>query len=168
MLINLKNNISTTRLALALLTIFLIISNTVITDDIHILLSNIIENDPNNKVYFPLYVILGLILPIILRLKSNDFKIRSKLLDSYLILLSSQILTELLLVPSKGKGIGFIIGMIFTLFRLNQLILFKQTNSCLRIENLFIHSMIAIWGYNLLHIVLYRLIPLGKIIIFNG
>ena len=74
-------------------------------------------------------------------------------------------MTELTLVPFKGKGIGFVIGIVFSTFRLYQLILLKKQSTKLVLEDLFVILMMTIWSYNILHIILYRIIPLTKMII---
>ena len=168
MFFNLSSKGSAARLSLIIFILFVIISNTLVNENFHIVLSNIIDSNPNKRIYFPVYLILGLIGPIAIRIKSNNYIMKNRILDPYLILLTGQIITEALLVPFKGKGIGFLIGIIFSSFRIRQIILFKRFNSGLIVQKIFLVTMFVIWSYNIIHIILYRIIPLVYLFITNG
>ena len=75
---------------------------------------------PISKFYFPMYAIIGLLIPLILRLKYSNKDEYKKVLNPYLLFLLGQIICEAIFVIRIGKGIGVIIGIVFSLIRISQ------------------------------------------------
>ena len=122
-------------------------------------LEEIILGNPLPKYYFPLFLILGLIVPLILRAK---YKSNSELklgLDPYFILLFTQIINEIIYSIFIGRSVSIIIGFVFTLVRIEQLFKILSNVSIRRIRGFFIFILI-LWSINLLSIIFNRLVHL--------
>ena len=127
------------------------------------LLTTIIEEKSLPKSYFPVFFVLGLIIPMIyLFFDRNRTGVRI-VIYPYLILLAGQILTEISLVFLLGKGIGVLIGLVFSTARLIQI---KQL-LCLCERSKLMHSFLYIefllWTFNAAQIVINRIYPLHYI-----
>ncbi|WP_320667379.1 hypothetical protein [Prochlorococcus sp. MIT 1307] len=120
----------------------------------------IMQQRPLPKLYFPTFFVLGLILPIAYRLFAVSQILKSLVISPYLILMFGQIFSELILIILVGKGIGVIIGFIFTGLRLIQLSQFFRLSYRSLILNSFLVIQMLIWIINMIHISLNRLIPL--------
>ena len=102
---------------------------------------------------FVIMIIIGLLIPIIIRLLYKHPYINKKILDPYLIFLLGQIFTELLLVQLLGKGAGVIVGFLFSSMRLGQLksFLHQCQNNQLIIS--FVYLQLILWSINCVQII---------------
>jgi len=114
---------------------------------------------PLTNYYFPTFMLLGLFFPILLRLRRKSDLRSSVGIDSYLILLISQIVNEIIYYNLIGKSITVIIGFIFTIARLFQIAKIKRIQ-VFRGMHLFFDFQFVLWAINLITITLNRLIPL--------
>ncbi len=148
-------------IGLLFFSIFYIFALIGLLDDLNQILNQVISSRPLPKYYFTVYVSLGLLLPLILRLVNTKLKILRDIVDSYILLLLSQILTEVVLVLSIGKGIGVLIGLVFSALRVVQL---QQLLSMLKrfnFINIFLYFELFLWTINILQIVFNRLLFIG-------
>jgi len=75
-------------------------------------------------------------------------------------LLLGQLISEVLVVLAGGKGLGVLVGMVFTLLRLVQLPQLwpmAARDSGLR---LLLLVLAALWGWNALQMLIWRWLPL--------
>lgn len=110
--------------------------------------------------YFLLFILLGALLPLVLRWLHRRRPGTSRVLDPYLVLLAGQILTEGLVTRAGGKGLGVLVGMVFTLIRLWQLKLLFPLASREVWSRRWLVLELALWGVNALQMVVFRWWPL--------
>ncbi len=72
--------------------------------------------------WFLLFIGAGALLPLLLRVLCRRLPSVRRVLTPYLLLLAGQIVTEMAVVLMAGKGLGVLVGLVFTLVRLGQLI----------------------------------------------
>ena len=142
-----------------LLCLFAIIAGVGLLDLTEESLSSVIEKRPLPKAYFPCFFILGFLYPLLLRLFHRNKSHIREFLDSYLILLGGQILSEILLVVMIGKGLGVIPGLIFSILRLVQLRQENEKVLHLNYFTLFIRIQFILWAINIIQITTNRIIP---------
>ncbi len=119
----------------------------------------IIKENPLPYYYFPIYVLFGLIIPLILRLLKSRNRSWVKPLDQYLIFLSLQIITEILFVLQLGKSSGVIVGFVYSLGRSAQIIFLINQSSNIGIR-FFLNGLAILWIANIVQIVINRLLLL--------
>ena len=144
----------------ALLTIFYLLTASGILNEFNDLLNQTIVKRGLPRYYFPIYFSFGLLMPLILRFCKSSRTDLKVFIDPYLILLFFQIITEVILVLQVGKGIGVIVGLVFSilrLFQLKQLLLLKKD---FKIINIFLYFQLVIWTFNVVQIVFNRMVPL--------
>lgn len=110
--------------------------------------------------YFLLFILLGALLPLMLRWLHRRQPEGARVLDPYLVLLAGQILTEGLVTRAGGKGLGVLVGMVFTLIRLWQLKLLlplAQRPAWLR---RWLVLELVLWSVNALQMLAFRWWPL--------
>ena len=132
---------------------FIVLAITGKLNETSLSLTNIIEENPLPKFYFPIFFIIGVLIPLALRLLHNNRLFIKSIIDPYLILLFSQIITEIALVLYVGKGSAVIVGFAFTFIRLLQL---KKLLYLSRGSNLicaFLYFQLVFWSFNILQII---------------
>ena len=113
-----------------------------------------------NDFYFPIFIVLGVLPPIIIRAIEEKEYITRKIIDPYLLLLGFQILTEIFLFIIVGKGLGVVVGLIYSSLRiiqLQQLWSIKITLS--KSIKIFLLVQTILWPINIVNILLTRIIP---------
>ena len=131
-----------------------------IMTEVNNLLITIIEDKSLPKLYFLLFFVVGLIVPVIYLFFARNRPYVRTVIYPYLILLAGQILTEISLVFLLGKGIGVLIGLVFSATRVIQI---KQLLSIVERHNLikfFLYIEFLLWTFNAVQIVLNRIYPL--------
>ena len=137
---------------------FFIISNYFTTIDKNIL--DIIEVNPLPNYYFPIFLIIGILIPAFYYLVIKISKYEKKLLSAYLCFVFLQIISEVLFVSISGKTSAVLIGLIFSILRVFQLSLFLL-KAQLRINlRILIFLELILWSFNILQISINRVIPL--------
>jgi len=122
-------------------------------------LESIIEVKELSNYYFLFFLIFGLLLPIYLRLFVVSRSYSKLILDPYLLLMVAQIINEICFVFLLGKGLGVLIGYLFSIIRLIQLKqLFPDCNGS-KIMQLFVIFEVIIWTYNIGQISFNRILP---------
>lgn len=115
---------------------------------------------PLPPVYFLTFILLGALLPLLLRLLHRRQPEAEAVLNPYLLLLAGQILNEAVLVQAGGKGLGVLVGMVFTLLRLVQLLQLRPLAGGRRwLQRLLLLEQ-ALWGFNAAQMLLFRWWPL--------
>jgi hypothetical protein len=115
---------------------------------------------PLPKVYMPVFIVCGALLPLGMRVLRRQLGAVRHVLDPYLLLLLGQLISELLVVLAGGKGLGVLVGLVFTLLRLVQLPLLwpmAARGSGLR---LLLLLLAALWGWNAVQMLIWRWLPL--------
>ncbi|MFM7464720.1 MAG: hypothetical protein ACKO28_04490 [Cyanobium sp.] len=110
--------------------------------------------------YFLLFILLGALLPLVLRWLHRRQPETAKVLDPYLVLLAGQILTEGLVTRVGGKGLGVLVGMVFTLIRLWQLKLLWPLACRPAWLRRWLILALVLWGGNALQMLAFRWWPL--------
>ncbi|WP_299405446.1 hypothetical protein [Acaryochloris sp. IP29b_bin.148] len=104
--------------------------------------------------------LMGLLMPILMRVWHRRQRLICRILDAYLIVFIAQILSELILTPIFLRGIAVIIGSLYSTFRLLQLwqsqTWVTKASHLPQWFTLFLWSLMAIWLINLLRFILYR------------
>ena len=119
----------------------------------------IMEERPLNNYYFPIFIILSLFSPLIIRI-SRLFIEYNYFIDIYLILLFVQIVNEYFSLILIGKGITVFVGLIFSCLRIYQIKLITDKlhiNSFIKLNFIF---LLLIWFFNIIQIIIRRIIPL--------
>ena len=117
-----------------------------------IILTARIEESPLPKVYFPIFILLGLLIPLIIKFKNIKNNRINLVISPYLYLLLAQILTELFFVVIIGKGMGVIIGLLFSSLRIVQLRYFWiLINNRINLKILVVIQLI-LWSVNIIQI----------------
>tara|TARA_Y100001968_G_C19261661_1_gene669597 strand:+ start:94 stop:579 length:486 start_codon:yes stop_codon:yes gene_type:complete len=135
------------------LSLLLILAKTNAFRDIISNLNIIINREPLPSFYFELFIIIGLVAPIIIRIVNKHIYINKNVLDPYLIFLLGQIITEILVVKLLGKGGGVVVGFLFSSLRLGQLK--SLVNHCHKnlIFLAFIYLQLILWSVNCIQII---------------
>lgn len=124
-------------------------------------LSAVMAARPLPAWYFLLFILIGALLPLVLRLLHRRLAKAAQVLDPYLVLLAGQILAEGLVIRTGGKGLGVLVGTVFTLLRLWQL---KQLRP-LCSQPLWLRRWLALelllWSLNALQMLAFRWLPLA-------
>ncbi len=123
-------------------------------------LSEIIQERPLPKIYFPIFFAFGLLMPVLISLINRSQKSVQTIFEPYLILLAGQIITEISLVLLVGKGMGVIVGLVFSLLRLIQLQILLPFSKGLKAVNYILYVQILLWSLNVAQIIFNRMIPL--------
>jgi hypothetical protein len=110
--------------------------------------------------YFLLFILLGALLPLGLRWLHRARPESARVLDPYLVLLAGQILTEGLVTRAGGKGLGVLVGMVFTLIRLWQLKLLWPLARRPGWLRRWLVLELVLWGGNALQMLAFRWWPL--------
>ena len=129
-------------------------------NDISQSLNIIIQQKPLPKIYFPIFFLIGLVIPLIYFLLFRDRTYVRLIINPYLILLSGQILIELVLVNLLDKWIGVIIGFVFSVLRVIQIRRLSPLSNGSIMMQLFLNVELSLWSFNTLHISLNRIWPL--------
>ena len=127
--------------------------------DINQGLESIIEEKPLANYYFIFFLISGLLFPIGLRFSLVNTTLSKVILEPYLLLMISQVLTEICLVFLFGKALGVIVGYIFSIIRLIQLKQLYPYSKASKLLQFFVIFQGTIWSYNIGHITLNRFLP---------
>ena len=123
-------------------------------------LSILIETNQLPIYYFPFFIIVGLIVPIFLSLtRRKDLRFLIAI-NLYLYLMFSQIILEIVFTILLGKGLGVIIGLIYTLARLYQLQGLPSAAGPKNKFNVYFIILFILWSVNLIQISYNRIIPL--------
>tara|TARA_B100000029_G_scaffold382150_1_gene377389 strand:- start:185 stop:748 length:564 start_codon:yes stop_codon:yes gene_type:complete len=121
------------------------------------LLEIIITTYPLTKIYFPIFFFGGLLLPLILLLTKLQIKTKKEIIIPYIILLGAQILAEIILVVIVGKGMGVVVGLVYSIirvFQINHLLFLQKSES---IVQLFLYFELVLWTFNVLQIIFNRM-----------
>jgi hypothetical protein len=110
--------------------------------------------------YFLLFILLGALVPLVLRWLHRRRSETARVLDPYLVLLAGQILTEGLVTRAGGKGLGVLVGMVFTLIRLWQLKLLWPLASRPAWLRRWLVLELVLWSVNALQMLAFRWWPL--------
>ncbi|MEB3266878.1 MAG: hypothetical protein VKN13_09750 [Cyanobacteriota bacterium] len=110
--------------------------------------------------WFPLFIGVGALLPLLLRLLGRRRSPVRRVLTPYLLLLAGQIATEVAVVLVAGKGLGVLVGLVFTLVRLGQLVALWPLAAPLGWLRGLVVLELGLWGLNAGQIVLNRWLPL--------
>ncbi len=145
--------------SLLILFILLIIDKFGILDDLGFYLTTRIDNHPLPRIYFPIFIGIGLFLPLIQRILKYKEYFERRCLDLYLYLLLWQIINELVLVVLIGKWIGVLVGLIFTIARLFQLRTLLKEAVCFRQTRIILLMSLFLWLSNIIQILFNRIIP---------
>ncbi len=158
--VSMKENKSVALLSLLLFLSFGLAGIFGIMTETNNLLITIIDEKPLPKPYFPVFFVVGLIIPVIFLLFARNRSHLKIVIYPYLILLAGQILTEISLVFLLGKGIGVLIGLVFSTARLIQIkqLLFLAERS--KLMKLFLYMQFLLWIFNVVQISLNRVYPL--------
>jgi hypothetical protein len=97
---------------------------------------------------------------LVLRWLHQERPETSRVLDPYLALLAGQILTEGLVTRAGGKGLGVLVGMVFTLIRLWQLKLLWPLASRPAWLRRWLVLELVLWSVNALQMLAFRWWPL--------
>lgn len=115
---------------------------------------------PLTKLWFPLFIVVGTLLPLLLRLvRRHDPRVR-QVLNPYLLLLAGQIVSEVAVVLVGGRGLGVLVGMAFTMVRLAQLLRLRPLAAGLPWLRALVLLELLLWGANALQMLLNRWLPL--------
>lgn len=115
---------------------------------------------PLAKLYLVVFIVLGALLPLGVRLWRRREREPRQVLDPYLLLLLGQLISELLVVLAGGKGLGVLVGMIFTMLRLLQLPqLWPLSRGAPGLRPLLL-LLGGLWGWNALQMLIWRWWPL--------
>ncbi len=128
-------------------------------DPLIIGLKEITLDRPLPGYYFPIFMLFGLIIPIFYRYKIRTKITDKSLIEAYLIFLFIQIINEITYVVFIGKYISVIIGFIFTMGRIVQIILVRRYLIDSQIKKLF-DLLFLLWAANTFNIIFNRLVPL--------
>lgn len=110
--------------------------------------------------YFLLFILLGALLPLVLRWLHRRQPEAARVLNPYLVLLAGQILTEGLVTRAGGKGLGVLVGLVFTLIRLWQLkLLWPLTHRPAWLRHWLVLELV-LWSINALQMLAFRWWPL--------
>lgn len=115
---------------------------------------------PLPPAYFLVFILLGALLPLLLRLLHRRQPEAAAVLNPYLLLLAAQILNEAVLVRTGGKGLGVLVGMLFSLLRLVQLLQLRALAGARGWLQRLLLLELALWGFNAAQMLLYRWLPL--------
>ncbi len=129
---------------------------------VNTLMISVMEKRPLPTLYFPIFFIICLMIPLISRYVYKANKQTINLLDSYLKLLISQILMEVTFVLLIGKGLGVIIGFLYSILLVLTLVNSVRKNRLkfpLPIKMLIV-ILIFMWGSNVYQIMYNRFVPL--------
>ncbi len=148
------------KINILVLIILVMVSLMGVFDNVESRLVEIMTNTPLPNGYFQFFIIIGFSLPMLIRViyRKHD-KVR-QLLGPYLWLLIGQILTEILLVLIVGKGLGVIVGLLFSVIRLIQINEFIHIQNIPYSLNMFFKALFLLWGTNVMHILVNRIYPL--------
>ncbi len=123
-------------------------------------LNTIMKVNPVPRYYFPIFFLVGVIIPILAWFINYRDRLTNELLRSYLFLLLCQIILEIVFVITTNKGMGVFIGFTFSIIRVVQIIQFlKNTNIRLPIRILFLVQA-SLWTVNIIQIITNRIIPI--------
>ena len=115
---------------------------------------------PLPAAYFFLFILVGALLPLLLRWRRRQQPQARAVLDPYLLLLAGQILSEALVVQAGGRGLGVLVGMVFTLLRLLQLLQLRPLAGERRWLQRLLALELVLWSVNATQMLLFRWIPL--------
>jgi hypothetical protein len=115
---------------------------------------------PLTPLWFPLFMLLGTLLPLVVRLAQRREPRVRQVLDPYLLLLAGQIVSELAVVLAGGRGLGVLVGMTFTVVRLAQLLRLRPLAAGLPWLHGLLLLELVLWGANALQMLLNRWLPL--------
>lgn len=110
--------------------------------------------------YFLLFILVGALLPLALRLLHGRRPQVRQVLDPYLALLAGQIAAEGVLTRAGGKGLGVLVGMVFTLLRLWQLKLLWPLGADPPWLRRWLGVELVLWCLNALQMVAFRWLPI--------
>jgi hypothetical protein len=100
------------------------------------------------------------LLPLAVRIAAARLSVVRRVLDPYLALLAAQLVSEVVVVLSGGKGLGVVVGLVFSLVRLLQLRqLWPMTTTSAWLRRLLLLQLV-VWGLNVVQIGVNRLLPL--------
>ncbi len=121
---------------------------------------SIIERIPLSSYYFLFFLTIGILVPLYVKLTNLKNDIYSSVLDPYLVLILSQILFEILFVNFIGKGVGVLIGLIFSTLRVVQLFILQSSIKKFKMLKRLTLILIILWIVNIIQIFTNRLLPL--------
>lgn len=110
--------------------------------------------------WFLLFIGVGALLPLLLRVLCRRLSPVRLVLTPYLLLLAGQIATEVAVVLVAGKGLGVMVGLVFTLVRLGQLVRLWPLATPLGWLRGLVALELGLWGLNAAQMVLNRWLPL--------
>ena len=110
--------------------------------------------------WFLLFIGAGALLPLVLRVLCRRLKAVRLVLTPYLLLLAGQIVTEVMVVLVAGKGLGVMVGLVFTVVRLGQLIRLWPLAETLGWLRGLLALELCLWGVNAAQILLNRWLPM--------
>ncbi len=110
--------------------------------------------------WFPLFIGVGALLPLLLRLLGRHQPAVRRVLNPYLLLLAGQIVAEVVVVLVGGKGLGVLVGWLFTLVRLAQLGRLWPHAAAPAWLRLLLLLELGLWGLNAAQMLANRWLPL--------
>ncbi len=124
------------------------------------ILSNRMDSNPLPAIYFPTFVFIGLLYPITYLVLNRKEQATKRVIYPYLLLFATQVSLEIVFVFAIGKGMGTVVGLIFSIARLFQLNSFDKSFIRLNGLNRLINIEILLWSINIVQISFNRLIPI--------
>lgn len=123
-------------------------------------LADQMARQPLPPAYFLLFILVGALLPLLLRLLHRRQPEAAAVLNPYLLLLAGQILSEMLVITAGGKGLGVLVGLIFTLTRLVQLPQLGALAGDRRWLQRLLGVELLLWSVNVAQMLVFRWWPL--------
>ena len=159
-LLSLRQRGGVLRLNLVLLLALLLPASTGALGSLEVALRQQMVARPLPPFWVPLFIVVGALLPLLLWLKGRRQPAVGRVLPPYLLLLAGQITTELAVVLVAGKGLGVLVGGVFTLVRLGQLMWLLPRAAPLGWLRGLLLLELGLWGLNAAKMLLNRWLPL--------
>lgn len=148
------------RLGVLLLLILAVPAATGLLQTLEQTFSAVMARVPLSGAYVLAVALVGALLPLAARIAAARLSVVRTVLDPYLALLAAQLLSEVVVVLSGGKGLGVVVGLVFSLLRLLQLRqLWPMTTTNAWLRRLLL-LQVVVWGLNVVQIGVNRILPL--------
>lgn len=115
---------------------------------------------PLPPAYFLVFIVLGALLPLLVRWLQRRRLAVVRTLNPYLLLLLGQIVCELVLVKLGGKGLGVLVGLLFSLVRVLQLAQLWPLAADLVWLRALLGLLGVLWSFNIAQMLVQRWWPL--------
>ncbi len=123
-------------------------------------LTLVIEIQPVSKIYFSIFILLSLIVPLIYKISIKLNEQNIKILNSYLLFLLAQIVTEVSFILILDKGVAVIVGLLFSVVRLFHIVSSLKLIRLNKSFSILMKSILILWTINIVQILANRIIPL--------